>query len=345
MLGDPRELLTNYSYRELRSRIDGLDEFVRARPVTLRDPDEDGVTHLRIDKPPSTKWEHDGFTYELSALTPWELDGGEAFNVATHATITTTREAGATGAEHLSAQWPVRALLLLLHGTSLAWRSHEIRDHQYPFMMMSGEEAGLAWTPIRLRRTDRDIYLPLATEQSVGLPLLHLQQLRAEGMQRWLQLYSDDAFARAVDPVVEVLNGASSFYEIRVLMTALGLDAMGYYHDPDYKHGRPIAEQIKRCVTFSGLDWSVVGSADGIGPFLARINNDLKHPDRDKRPDGLELYLADILATTLFRSQLAPLLELDHETQQGFATRKTFNDCVSAFQRNDTRLDATGQFI
>jgi hypothetical protein len=339
VLGTPRSFPDDYRYRELRSRIDGLDEVVRARTIEVDHAKE--ATVVRIVSAPSTSWDHGGFSYEISSITPWEHTSGESFTALTHAALTTSRDGGASGADHLSAQWPVRALLLLLHGRALAWRSHEIRDHQFPFWMMSGEELEPTWAPIQLERTNRYLHLPLPADREVGLPLLHLQQFGAVGMQRWLQLYDDDAFARAIDPGVEVLNGASSFMEIRLLMTALGLDAMGFFHDPARNPRQRIARQIQRCVTFSGLDWSDIGSPTAIGLFLADVNNELKHPDRDNRPDGRRLYLADRLAITLFRSQVAPLLQLDKESGGTFAFQNLLSNCLRDFQRNDARLDET----
>ena len=100
-------------------------------------------------------------------------------------------------------------------------------------------------------------------------------------MQQWLDLYSDPLVRRAVEPVVEVINGATRFVEPRLLMTILGLDAMGHFRDPLREPGVPLRNQIERCLLGSALDVSALGSVQQVALAIAHVNNDIKQGLRE----------------------------------------------------------------
>lgn len=52
---------------------------------------------------------------------------------------------------------------------------------------------------------------------------MSLEVLGAHGVKKWTDLYADDRFRRAVQPIAEVLNGAATFLEPQLMMLASAL--------------------------------------------------------------------------------------------------------------------------
>lgn len=346
VLANPRKIRDSYRVKVLRSRIDGLQEFTRFTSITddFADYDpEKGVTFNVLAKD-EVSWRHGGYTFKMRGSASWTNDS-RTLSTHSESVIESHTSRGATANDHLTAQWPIRALLLLLHGRKLSWRKHWVVDEQFPIWTLDGRAHGPYAATTDLRRTIRDQDSPEPTSGDVALPMLHLRQIGSRGLRRWMKLYEDPVFRRAIEPTVEVINGASRFLEPQFMMLALGLDAMGHYRDPTRGRNVKIQRQIERCILASGLDVSRIGSPRGIAQAFANMNNEIKHPDRGHRPEHLELSLAVDLASVIMRLQLLDLLGISKDDGAAGRRGRDVNFMFEAFRLNDRRISDAGMFV
>lgn len=343
----PRKLKAEYKFKKLASKFDGLDDFARFRSIDsdMQFTDTGHRVVVTVEAKDSATWRQNGFTYAIRANAPWSSLGGSEFAVRSEALIETSRFKRATANEHITAQWPIRALLILANGSKLFWRSHHIVDDDFPTWMMAGSPRAASSRGVLLRRTVRDHDQPLPQRADVALPMFHLSDLGTRGLRRWIDLYQDETFRRAIEPTVEVINGASRFLEPQILMMVLGLDAMGHYRDPLRSSKVPLHRQIERCIAATRVDWSAIGPEKGIAKAIANVNNDLKHPDRIHRPDSLEMDLIAGLALVIMRLQLFDLLGLSENLRKSFLTGNAMHQAVKPFKLNSVTIDVDGHFV
>lgn len=343
----PRKLKSEYSVAKLLSRIDGLHSFTSFRSIDQSESFEGGVraTVVTVKAADRVSWRHGGFTYTIRASVPWKSTSGLSFTAHADAVIETSRSKRATVGDHISAQWPLRALLILAHGSKLHWREHMLLDEQFPMWMMSGEAKAPTYVPVQHRKTIRDFEQSEDKTLHAAFPAFQLEDLGTRGLLRWFKLYDDSIVRRAIDPVVEVLNGATRFLEPQVLMTVHGLEAMGHFRDPKREKWVRLNTQIQRCISATRNDWSKIGPEIGIAKAIANVNNDLKHPDRPNRPGGLELSLVANLSRSIMRMQLFDLLKLPRKMHAQFMNSAGLYDVISLFELNGTRIDQDGRFV
>lgn len=346
MLGRPRSIRAEYRFREFRSTIDGLHEFSGFHSISdnLDDPSNGRLVTFTIGATEEVRWRHGGFSYRIVATAPWRSDGRE-LSAQSGVALTSRRARGASVDDHLTAQWSVRALLLLVLGREIHWREHTILDEQFPTWMMSGEAHAPQPVIVLPRRTERDREQAAVEHGTLVWALIYLRDLKAAGLRRWMMLYEDPIFRRAIEPTVEVVNGISSFLEPRLMMLALGLDAMGHFLDPTRKRNEYLNRQILRCITASGLDLSAIGPAEGIARALAEMNNDIKHADRPNRPSNPELRLMVDLALLIMRFQVFELLGLPKRLRLAASVSRDVNFLLEDFRINGIEVDATGKFV
>jgi len=344
ILGRPRSVKSSYKLREMMTNVDGLTRWTNFLPVKTSD-EKAGTVTVTVAAPEPVSFRAAGFTYSIVENAPWSARSGSRFHVESEAAIVTRAYRGATAEEHLTAQWPIRALLTLLYAAPIRWRRHRIRDDAFPMWMLAGRPHSAIFTDLIHVRTAEDATLPAAEDASFAVAALDLADLGAPGLRRWVTLYQDDVFRRAVEPAVEVLNGASKFLEPQVMMLAMALDALGFYRDPGRKSGTAMWAQIDRCISAANLDLSRIGSSQGVARLIANTNNDLKHPDRLARPDHLRLSLVADLATTIFRSQLFDLLSQPEKRLRQFVTWGEAAQAFAAFARNEVRVDDGGHLV
>jgi hypothetical protein len=227
----------------------------------------------------------------------------------------------------------------------LAWRQHWVLDDQFPMWTIDGKSHGAHDVTVDLRRTIRERDSAPVDHADVALPMLNLRQLGPTRLRKWMELYADPVFRRAVEPSVEVMNGVSNFLEPQFMMLALGLDAMGHYRDASRRRNVSIQKQIERCISACGLDVSRIGTARGIAQALANMNNEIKHPDRGHRPEYIELGLAVDLAKVIMRLQLLDLLNVKQSDRDQARRSRDVNFMFGAFAANDRRISNSGNFV
>lgn len=340
ILAQPRQLENEYRVKSVVSDIDGLHEFAGFESVSTDYEAVEGRlrVHVVVEAKDEVRVEHGDFTVAIRATAPWFATEGVQFTARANAVIETTSAQSATIDDHIVAQWPVRALLILAHGTSLQWRGHKLCDDQFPVFMISGEAREPEYVTFLYRRTLEDNHAPEPNRMDLFMPMFRLKDLGADGLDRWLRLYSDPVFRRAVEPAVEVLNGATRFLEPRLTMTIFALEAMGHFLDKERRPREPLHRQIGRCLDAAGLDLSALGSPSQIAAALTNINNDVKHADRPIRPDGVEMGLAAKLSMVILRMQCFELLGLDASLRERFIRLNTVRHAIEGFELNGVSI-------
>lgn len=335
IFGRPREMRNEYIVEEFTSYIDGLDQATHFNSIetNLDDRDEGDPITATIGRLEDISWTVGNTTYRIGVGTPWNFTSGQSFSVKSRVFLQTTIVGGASISTHLQAHWPMRALLVLLYGSPLAWREHRLADDQFPIWGLNdhtfpGRESVRVFT----RRTIRDLALPEPKSSALGLPLLYLEQLGADKLKKWIELYSDETIARGIQPSVEVINGMSKFLEPQIMMAVIALDSFGYATRREFRTA--LWEHILICIESAGIDLSPIGSNELVANALAGINNDLKHPDRNKRPDFLQLSLAVDLALALVRMHVLTLLEVSEELTDSARQHMDIDGVVRLFQKN-----------
>ena len=340
ILAQPRQLQGEYRIRSVLSDIDGLHEFADFNSVSTDYEANEGRlrVHVVVEAKDKIEVEHGNFTLAIRATAPWSVIAGSHFTARANAAIESTSQSGATIDDHIVAQWPVRALLILAFGTSLRWRGHQLRDDQFPLFMLSGDAREAEYVPLLYRRTLEDHQEPEPDRLALVQHMFRLNDLGAEGLHRWLRLYSDPVFRRAVEPAVEVLNGATRFVEPRLTMAVFALEAMGHFLDENRRAREPMHRHIVRCLDAASLDLSALGTPSQVASALANINNDAKHADRPIRPDGVEMGLAASLAMIILRLQLFELLDLDIGLRDRFLRLNPVRHAIEAFELNSVGI-------
>lgn len=341
----PRAIKEEYRVRDFKSTIDGLEEFAGFRPIDFDSVSTgDGYkTTIVIEPTERVEWEAGGFHYMIRANIAWAGRDGRRFEVVdSQPYVQTTSETGATPHEHLGAQWSVRALLTFLYGTKLAWRSHQLRDEEFPMWMLSGATRDPVFVDVYLAGTSKQHRWP--EPASLQPSPVGLTDLGSEGMRKWVELYADEIFERAMQPAVEVLNDATTFLEPQLMMLAISLDRLGQFRHGDERR-RGMWVNIEKCLVDAQLDWPQIGSRRGIAKAISNINNDLKHPGRPRYPGTDELAGAVYLSKIIIRAQMFDLLGLQDELKQSFLQSNDAQNAVAVFTRQGLRVDDEGKVI
>jgi hypothetical protein len=198
--------------------------------------------------------------------------------------------------------------------------------------MMSGDPQPAVFVDVNLAGTVKQHRDPRPDPARFHFPAFRLSDLGSEGMRRWGKLYQDETFERAVQPAVEVLNGATTFLEPQLMMLAISLERLGLYRHGDRKR-RALWENIERCLVDADLDWPQLGSRSGIAKAIANLNNDLKHPDRDHFPATDELAGVVYLSKIIIRAQMFDLLGLPQSLRESFVASNEAMNAVDIFLR------------
>lgn len=341
IFGEPRTIKPQYRVRALRSSIDGLDGFTRFHPVKYEFPRRGEPAVVTLDESETVTWRSKGYTYELRAGAVWSGTEGRQFEAQSVPVLVTSCSKGATPQEHLRAQWAIRDLLLLAHGEKLSWRSHHVVDEQFPLWTMDGATHGPEPAETHFAGTVGQHTEPLPSSIDLAFPALNLRAVGGRGLKRWTDLYAEDLFRRAVQPVAEVINGAANFLEPQLMMLASALDYFGYYRF-GVGRGRHLYESILKCLDAADLDWPEIGSREGIARAIGRINNDLKHPDRERRPEGDELACIVNLAKVIARAQPFDLLDTEPSAKEEFRTSRDVRWATDMFAQCGLRVRDDG---
>lgn len=346
IFGSPQRISEANFSQELRSTIDGLREFADFSPIVVSDETIlDGrrrlVVVLKEDE--GVTWEYGPFKYKISQNVYRRELRGSSFSLdAGNPRLSTASELPHSIDDHLNAHRSIRALLTLIYGRKLAWRSHQILNENFPLRTLDGMDHRATPTEVHISSTQREHRLPEPRSSSLAFPMVTIWELGAEGLEKWSRLYSDEEFLRAVQPAVEVFNDATRFLDPQLMMLAISLDRLGFYQAGS--KGKPsLARNILTCIEAADLGWAAVGKSLGIARAIARANNDLKHPDRNAYPSTVALAGLVSIAKVIVRAQLFPLLNISPVAREKFMKGADVLNSGSVFVKSGLTISDTGE--
>lgn len=340
--GRAAEVRDEYAAREVMSTLDGLEEFAGFSPMSLTErfrPDGGVVATATIDASEMIQWHHGEFEFEVHSNLAWSAVDGRSFMTEDSEPLLITRHPeGATVQEHLKQQRAVRALLTLAFGRPLRWRSHRVKDAVFSMHTLDGNAHAGPSVEVQYRQTLRRIHHEPVPRSELFPPTLSLRTLGSDGLERWMQVYARPGVRRAVDAAVATFDDVEGYLEPQMMMLATSLERFGYHWRGGGKSDS-LPRSIERCLEKTGVHWEDhLGTTKAISKFLAGINNDLKHADRPRFPDGVELFCAVDLAEMIVRMQILELLELGEEGRKAFETSIDFRNAVGGFARNGVSI-------
>ncbi|MCI7512029.1 MAG: hypothetical protein SOX57_06065 [Schaalia hyovaginalis] len=310
ILGEPRKILDTCSIEKFTSTIDGLREFAQFQGFTYRDVEDSDVGDrfpIRLFQVAPVSWNSGGLEFRIEMHQPWSAQAGNYLHLEVVAELSTVSSSGVAIMEHFNAQRKIRALLTLILGTRLPWRSHSLTDKQFSEGPLSGES--LPPTPVKvlLSRTLKEHEEPAVSGARLFNSAVTLETLGAAGLKTWCDRYDEDEVFHAVAPAVEAIANRNAFVEPSVLMLAGACERFGYLLT---RKNSSVAKQFEACLGASRFEvLEMNASVTEVSKFLARVYNGLKHPDyKLGYPDSLDIVVAHEVFKLLARSQALVLI-------------------------------------
>lgn len=134
------KVVDDYRVEEFASTIDGLREFANFRGFCeekMRSCPE-GQASIKLVENECVAWESDGLHYRIERCDRRSRQVGKSIHFDFDAMLKTRAAEGISLFEHYKAHTKVRALLTLLFGKRLAWRSHSVTDKMFSKMSVDG---------------------------------------------------------------------------------------------------------------------------------------------------------------------------------------------------------------
>lgn len=291
---------------EMRSRIDGLNEWSRLSAVSSdRRTDDEG----RVQSVTLLLRRDDGITWQqgeatMSIRAGWfhspEQDGYERkTTVDDNVHIESKFSSGPMPFwEHFVEQRKVANLMVFLFGRPLSFREHKLRDDRFSSRMLDGRIHAHPLTEIISRHTYRDRRVEVPSKKELGHPIAHMAQIGVEGLTAWSEKY--EQWERFILPSVSVLSRTGRFIEDVIISTSMSIEAAGSIigERPDERAtwsrgSKPTtATYVYRCLDLLDVRWPErIGSRVGLARAVANSYNAVKHYDRGEFPDHDESYV------------------------------------------------------
>ncbi|WP_370568345.1 hypothetical protein [Frigoribacterium sp. CG_9.8] len=291
---------------EMRSRIDGLNEWSRLSAVSSDSgTDEEGrvqsVTML-LHRDDGITWQQGGATMAIRAgwfHSPAQDGYNRKTTVDDNVHIESKFSSGPMPFwEHFVEQRKVANLLVFLFGRPLSFREHKLRDDRFAARMNGGRVYEHPLTEVISRSTYRERRTELPSKKELGRPLAHMTQIGVEGLSAWSDNYG--VWERFILPSASVLGRKERFIEDVVISTSMSMEAAGRilgerpgeratYSQRGHK---TTATYVYRCL--DGLDvlWPErIRDRIGLARAIANNYNNVKHYDRGDFPDHDESYV------------------------------------------------------
>ena len=314
------KVVDDYRVKEFTSTIDGLREFANFRGFSF----DETVSGRELQLPvklvdnESVSWESGGFEYRIEMCRRQRGQEGKCFYLDFDAVLTTLASERALLFDHFRAHTKIRALLTLLFGKRLAWRSHSVTDEMFPKRSVGGDLYPPEANPVLLAHTMAEHVEPEISGTGLTSRQVLLSDLGEEGLKQWCDRYDDMEVFHAVAPAVEAIANESVFMEPTLIMLAGACERFGYVHTK--KERAPVACQFYACAKFAHLDaLELPFEIEQLSMFLARVYNRLKHPgSENKYPDRMEVLVARDTLKLLARSQALTLMDVDSDLLSKF---------------------------
>lgn len=320
IFAEATEVVDDYRFEEFASTIDGLREFANFRGFCeegMRSCPE-GQASIKLVENECVAWESGGLQYRIERCDRRSRQVGKSVHFDFDVMLKTRAAKGISLFEHFKAHTKVRALLTLLFGKRLAWRSHTVTDKTFPKMSVDGHTYTPDPVPVLLAHTMAEHVEPELSGGGLTSRQVLLSDLKEEDLKLWCDKYDNDEVFHAVAPAVEAIANESVFMEPTLIMLAGACERFGYVHTEEERD--PVACQFYACAKFAHLDaLKLPLGIEQLSMFLARVYNRLKHPGKEKEcPKRMEVLVARETLKLLARSQALTLMDVDSDLLSKF---------------------------
>lgn len=317
-----------------RSRIDGLNRWIREESITDRPVSDDNSKlrklGLEVERVVAAVWTQGDAT--LTLHTDWRVeskeDAAERSRVI-HDNFVLDSEFTMGPRpfwDHLVEQRKLANLVVFVFGRSISFRRHKVQDDRFTARLMGGKVYNHPFVELISAETVRERARPIQSTEQFGRPLASLAAIGPDGLSAWAASYT--RWERFILPAISALSRSDAFAEEAVTMTSMALEAAGSIigeregERATYRsRGKTTATYVYRCLHVLRIGWGPYISSDAaLAWAIANNYNGVKHYDRGDLPPGEQtLVLAQV------GSLIARLLAL-HLTGKGDELLKGYRD-------------------
>lgn len=289
---------------EVRSHIDGLKEWSRFTAINHEsETNEKGLVRkvvVEIESIAKVTWQQGGAT--MTVQTDWRTANPEgvddgSFNIFEWVVIETKFEKPQRFFDHLVEHRKVLQLLVLVFGSPIHFRKHQVRDETFAFRLNGGKLVHYPFTELVSRRTVHEYAEKPPTKEDLQRPLFHLPQIGGEGMAQWAGEY--EKWQRFILPSTAILGRRGVYIEDLIVSLSMSLEAAGNIighregEDETYRgKSKTTSTYVYRCLHLLDLDWGDrVDSLIGLARATANSYNGTKHYNKGEMPDDDETFL------------------------------------------------------
>lgn len=211
-------------------------------------------------------------------------------------------------ADHLELHVGMRDLVRVASWRSVRFLNHEAVRDSDQLRTLDGTSHGRQWLPVETRVTDMT-----HTPSKVGHLdyLFTFDQIGSPGVGRWLRLRRD--WARAVDPILGLLNLEKAPLGVHFAQLCIGLEALGYLLAiEDGVAPRPAGQQTFRTRLERIVNHARYPIPFDAGTWVDSATNayrQVKHADNPE-PDPTQMYRAYYQGIHVFRGWVASRLRV-----------------------------------
>ncbi len=255
---------------------------------------------------------------------------------------------------HLAEHRKFRDLHALIHGASVFFRAHQIRDRMFPARTWTKDVIGAEYHSVLERTTVREHKSPIPPKERFYDPLLTADEITSFRLSRWAKYYEE--WHRIIFPVASLLLRPGTLNENLMINASMSIEAIGQ-RLPKYdgeeetysKRGkkRPTtATYFYRSIKATKVDTrSIAYSESGIASALADNYNTLKHSDRGGFPDPAFIFFAGHLTLAISRIYLTRILLLEAEATDTYFNSHLISQISQEMIANKVHINADGRFV
>lgn len=292
----PGDLASSLEMEELRSQLDGLNEWSRLSSVHSKN-DTDGDNKVRtveihVQQNDGMTWRQGEATMAIRASWRYSIDAdgySRAVSVQDTAFIESRFDSGPMPfLDHFAEQRKVANLMVFLFGRPLSFREHNLRDELFATNTSKRPEVEVV-----SRYTYQERRAEVPSTKKLGRPLAHMAQIGVEGLEAWSENY--ETWKRFILPSAGVLDNPAKFLEDLVISTSMSIEAAGGLigerpeeRDTWSRSRKPyptMATYVFRCLDLLDVRWpEPIADRVHLARAVANNYNDVKHFDRGDFP-------------------------------------------------------------
>lgn len=316
------DLSDDLTVDELTSHVDGLNRWSGLGSLSDSSTFENGhrETTISLHGFPKASWRQG--TATLSLVPDWR-DETHSFGHDRRRTLhdmvglqSTFDDGPHPVADHLTEQQKIVRLLVLLFGTPVAFRHHELRDARFTVPTPAGTTTRRV--ELLTRWTISDFEQPELKSSAAAKAFAGFAQIGAEGLATWAANF--ERWSRFILPAATAVRDRAGVIEDSIVSTSIAMEAAGRLIGPRTDEnatysssGKPTtATDIYRVLDRLGLDWAGVSpTTKALSSLLANTYNEIKHFDRGQLPSSEQAFLVSEINKHIVRAFAVTLLSDD----------------------------------